>query len=111
MSPDIGQQLADGRASAGVIDGRGVAGLVPPLVGQAAGVGIAAEEGPDVPLESDRQGRYRRTAPEPAQGQVDEQVLGAAPGDRIPLVGAGDPLDQGEGGPLGVSGSRVFDRL
>jgi hypothetical protein len=59
--------------------------------------GIAAEEGPDVPLEADRQRGHRRPAPEPAHGQVDEQVFGGAPGDGVPLVGAGDPLDQGEG--------------
>src|SRR5262249_44469207 len=31
------------------------------------------------------------------QGEVDEQVLGGAAADAVPLVGAGDAADQGEG--------------
>ncbi len=39
----VGQELADGRASADVVDGLGVAGLEQPVVGQSAGVCVAAE--------------------------------------------------------------------
>ena len=70
----IGQELAEGRASAGVVDRVGVAGPGQPVVGPPAAVRIPAEEGPDVPLESGREGRHRRPSAEPAEGQVDEQV-------------------------------------
>jgi hypothetical protein len=39
----VGQELADGRASAGVVDGLGVAGPEQPVVGQSAGARVAAE--------------------------------------------------------------------
>ena len=93
----VRQQLADGRPPAGFVDGLGVAGPEEQIIGQAAGVRVAAEEGADVPLEADRKGRDRRTAAESPEGQVDEQVFGAAPRDRVPLVGPGHALDQGEG--------------
>ncbi len=92
----VGQELADGRASAGVGDGLGVAGPEEPVVGQAAGVRVAAEEGADIPLAPERQGRDRWTSPESPEGQVDEQVFGMAPRDRVPVVGPRHALDQGE---------------
>jgi hypothetical protein len=93
----VGQDLADRRSPAGVVDGLGIAGLEEPVVGQAAGVRVAAEEGADVPLETERQGRDRRTSPESTEGQVDEQVFGVAPRDRVLVVGPGHARDQGEG--------------
>jgi hypothetical protein len=69
------------------------------IIGLAAGFRIAAEEGPDVPLETDRQRGHRRPAPEPAQGEVDDQILGAAPGDGVPLVDVSHARDQDEGLP------------
>ena len=68
-----------GRSAAGVIDRVGVAGPEQQIVGPSAAVGVAAEERPDVPLESDREGRDRRPAAEPAEGQAEEEVLDAAP--------------------------------
>jgi hypothetical protein len=41
-----------------------------------AGLGVTPEEGPDVALEADRQGRHGRASEEPAEGQVDEKILG-----------------------------------
>jgi hypothetical protein len=64
----IRQELADGTTPAGVVDGVGVAGPEEQLVGPAAAARVAAEEGPDVPLESDREGRDRRPASGPANG-------------------------------------------
>ena len=93
----IRQELAHGRASAGVVNGLGIAGLEEPVVGQSAGVRVAAEGRPDVPLEADREARERRTSPESPEGQVDEQVFGVSPRDRVPVVGSGHSLDQGEG--------------
>ena len=66
----IGQELADGRSAAGVVDGVGVAGPEQQVVGPPAAVGVATEERPDVPAEPDRQGRDRRPAAGPAEGQV-----------------------------------------
>ena len=85
----VGQELADGRSAAGVIDRVGVAGPEQQVVGPSAAVGIAAEERSDVPPETDREGRDRRPAAEPAEGQADENVLGAAQGDRLPRLRPG----------------------
>ena len=74
----IRQELAHGRASAGVVNGLGIAGPEESVVGQSAGVGVAAEGRTDVPLEADREGRDRRTSPESPEGQVNEQVFGVA---------------------------------
>jgi hypothetical protein len=91
-----GRELADGRPSAGVVDRVGVAGPEPQVVGPSASVSVVAEERTEVPPQSGREGRDRRPAAEPAEGEVDEQVLGAAPGDRVPFVRPGHALDQGK---------------
>jgi hypothetical protein len=92
----IREELADGGAAAGVVDGFGVAGPEQPVVGPPAAVRVAAEERSDVPLQTDREGRHRRPAAEPSEGQVDQQVLGAPSGDRLPFLRPGHALDQGE---------------
>ncbi len=113
----IRQELAHGRSSAGVVDGLGVAGPEEPVVGQSAGVCVAAEERPDITPETEREGRDRRTSPESPEGQVDEQVFGVSPRDGVPVVGPRHALDQGEG-PLeraepgiDLGGLREFIRL
>jgi hypothetical protein len=63
----VRQQFADGRTPAGFVDGLGAAGPEKKIVGQAASVRIAAEEGADIALESDRKCRDRRTATEPPE--------------------------------------------
>jgi hypothetical protein len=64
------QQLADSRPPAGFVDGLGAAGPDEEIIGQTAGVGVAAEEGADVALEAERKCRDWRTAAESAQGEV-----------------------------------------
>ena len=75
----VGQELADGRSAAGVVDRVGVAGPEQEIVGPSAAVGVAAEERSDVPAESDREGRDRRPAAEPAEGRVDPVPAGFLP--------------------------------
>jgi hypothetical protein len=60
----VGQQLADGRALAGLVDGLGVAGLVEEFVGLAAGLGVRPEEGPHIDLKAARQLVERRALAE-----------------------------------------------
>jgi hypothetical protein len=91
------QQLADGRPPAGLVDGLGAPGPEEQIIGQTAGVGVAAEERADVALEADRKCRDRRTAAESSEGQIHKQVFGAAAGDRVPLIWPCDALYQGEG--------------
>jgi hypothetical protein len=66
---------APGSEPNGLTNGVGVAGPEPQIVGPSAAVGVAAEERPDVPPESGREGRDRRPAAGPGEGQVDEPVL------------------------------------
>ena len=58
------QQFTDCRPPAGFIDGLGAAGPEGEIIGQASSLRIAAEEGADIALESDRKCRDRRTAAE-----------------------------------------------
>jgi hypothetical protein len=58
----------------------------PLRAGPSAAVRVAAEEGPDVPPETGREGRPRRPAAGPSEGQVNQQVLGAAPRDHISFI-------------------------
>jgi hypothetical protein len=74
----IGQELADGRAATGVVDRPGVAGPEQQVVGPSTAVRVAAEERPDVPPESDREGRRRRLSVGTAAGQLDDRVPVAA---------------------------------
>jgi hypothetical protein len=92
----IRQQLAGRRLPAGLVDGFGIASAEEEVIGLAAGLGIAAEKRPDVALEPERQRRHRRPATKSAQGQVDEQVFGAAPGNRSPFICPCHALDHGE---------------
>jgi hypothetical protein len=60
----VRQQFADGRPLTRFVDGVGAASPEKEIIGQAASLRIAAEEGADIPLESDRKCRNRRTAAE-----------------------------------------------
>ena len=46
----------------------------------------------DVALEAERKGRDRRAATESVEGQIDEQVFGAAAGDRVHSSGPVTPF-------------------
>jgi hypothetical protein len=48
------QQFANYRPPAGYVDGLGTSGPKEQIIGQAASLRIAAEEGADIALESDR---------------------------------------------------------
>jgi hypothetical protein len=52
----IRQQLAGFGLPSRLIDGLGIAGPEEQMIGLATGFGVAAEEGPDFALESDRHG-------------------------------------------------------
>ena len=84
----IGQELADSRAAAGVVDRFGVAGPEEQVVDPASAVGVAAEGRSAVPAETGREGRHRRPEAGPVEGQVD----GLQPANRRRLRTAyGDP--------------------
>jgi len=88
----VRQQLADGRALAGQIDGGRVAGLEQERVRLGTRPCIGAEERLHVALQRERQLRQLRPFAEAGQGEIHQHIL-PPPGDPFPARGVRDPPD------------------
>ena len=91
-----GQDLADRSLPTRPVDRILVAGRVEETVGLGARRLERAEKRANVLTERGRQLNELRPLAESGEGQVDEEVVATFPPNVLPLIGSGDPTNQGE---------------